>query len=83
MIFVGTVQLEKSYDGGNTWLVAGVGGGGQQAVYTAGTAVGFVVSEPETDVLYRVNCPAYTSGVINYRLSQSAYGATAWGVPPG
>ncbi len=83
MTFSGTVQLEKSYDGGNTYLVAGVGGGGQQAVYTAGTAVGFVVSEPETDVLYRVNCPVYTSGVINYRLSQTAIGATAWGVPPG
>lgn len=83
MTFSATVQLEKSYDGGYTWLVAGVGGGGQQAVYTAGTSVAIVPSEPEMDVLYRINCPAYTSGTINYRLSQSAIGATAWGVPPG
>ena len=29
-------------------------------------------AEPERGVLYRFNCTAYTSGTINYRMSQNA-----------
>lgn len=78
-----TVQLERSFDGGSTWLICGVGGGGQQAVYTAGTIVSIVASEPERGMLYRLNCPAYTSGTINYRLSTSGLAAMAWGIMGG
>lgn len=65
--FVGTVVLEKSYDGGTTWV-------GTQIPFTT-TAVStttvksFQVFEPEVGVLYRSNCTAYTSGTANTRIS--------------
>jgi hypothetical protein len=80
--YSGTVQLERSFDGGATAVVCNAGGGGQLAQYAAGTPVSFVVSEPEAGVCYRFNCIAYTSGTINYRLSQTSSAALAWGVPP-
>lgn len=65
-----TVQLERSFDGGTTWLVAGVGGSGAQAVYnTANQDVSVEAIEPEMGVLYRWHCAAYTSGTVNYRIS--------------
>lgn len=64
----GTVQFERSFDGGNTFIVANIGTG-TLAQFTAGTPVSTVLSEPESGVLYRFNCPVYNSGVINYRLS--------------
>lgn len=69
--WVGTVQLERSFDGGNTFVVCNIGGGGQLAQYTAGTPVSLTFGEPEKNVLYRLNCIAYTSGTINYRISQT------------
>jgi hypothetical protein len=80
--YVGSVQLERSFDGGSTFIVCGVGGSGQQAIYAGGTAVSIVVTEPERGVLYRLNCTAYTAAVpINYRMSASGQAAMAWGVP--
>ena len=73
-----TVQLEYSFDGGSTWLVANSGSGGTQAVWTAGTPVRVVFGEPERQVLYRLNCTAYTpvtNLTLNYRMS--ATGAAA------
>jgi hypothetical protein len=63
--FVGTVQLERSFDKGSTWL----------PVTALGNSITFtgpcteVFEEPEYCVTYRLNCTAYTSGTINYRLS--------------
>jgi hypothetical protein len=65
--FVGTVQLQRSFDGGVTWLPASFDGQGDIASYTVPTS--FVVNEPEHGVLYRLNCTAFTSGAINYRIS--------------
>ena len=72
-----TVRLERSFDEGTTWYVCGdPGGTNGQAVYsTANVDVSRVAGEPERGVLYRLNCSAYTSGTINYRLSQSGGGA--------
>lgn len=82
--WVGSVQLERSFNGGHKWIVCGIGGAGQQAIYSAGADVSFVASEPERGVLYRLNCTAFTAGInINYRLSASGLAAMAWGVPPG
>lgn len=68
-----TIRLERSFDGGTTWVVAGVGGGGSQAVYsTPNQDVSVTVYDPEGGVLYRLNCTAYTSGTISYRLSTTA-----------
>ena len=36
-----------------------------------GTPVSLTFGEPERNVLYRTNCLAYTSGTINYRISQT------------
>ena len=75
--YSGSVQLERSFDGGVTWLVCGVGGQGAQAVWAAGTPISVTVSEGERNVAYRLNCTAYVSGVINYRISQTGAAATS------
>lgn len=69
--FTGSVQVERSFDGGQTWLVANVGGSGSLAVYNAGTPVNLTFGEPEKAVLYRLNCTAFTTGPINYRMSET------------
>lgn len=75
--FSGTVDLEKSFDNGANWLKASVNAAGDPARYSS--AVSVVVFEPESQVLYRLNCTTYTSGTINYRVSQSPSSAKADG----
>lgn len=75
--YSGSVQLERSFDGGATWLLCNIGGSGALAQYAAGTPVSLVFGEPERSVLYRLNCTGYTSGVINYRLSTTGQAATS------
>lgn len=77
--FVGTVRLEKSFDGGTTWIPASLDTSGTPASYTGPVSVtGF---EGEKGMYYRANCTAYTSGTINVRMSgnnnfaNSAFGA--------
>lgn len=70
-----TVELDQTFDGGKTWTPCNVGGGGQLASYSAGTPLSFIAGEVEYGVGYRVNCTAYTSGTINYRLSTSGQAA--------
>ena len=66
----GTVRLERTFDGGTTWQVCGIGGDGTQAVWnTNNQDVSVVVGEPEKGVGYRLNCTVYASGTINYRFS--------------
>jgi hypothetical protein len=68
--FVGGAQLERSFDGGTTWLPV--------SANTGGTVLGWTVpfsgtwTEVEHTVAYRLNCTAYTSGGLNYRVSQSS-----------
>ena len=76
--YTGSVQLERSFDGGATWLVANAGGGGQMAIYATGTPVNLAFGEPEMSVMYRLNCTAYTGpNPINYRLSETGGAATS------
>lgn len=76
-----TVRLERSFDGGASWLVCGVGQAGAQAVYnTPNQDVSLVFGEPEQGVLYRWNCALYTSGTINYRLSTTGSAGLSAGV---
>lgn len=82
-----TVRLERSFDGGVTWLTAGVGGGAP-ASWTLGAAtitwpISVVAAEPEQQVAYRLNCVAYTSGTIRYRLSATGAAAMSWAVNVG
>lgn len=64
--FVATVRLERSFDAGSTWHPCTVLGRSQN--FTAPCSE--VVRETEAGVQYRLNCTAYTSGTVTYRLSQ-------------
>lgn len=90
-VFVGTaagadavIQLEKSYDGGSTWLAVTVPNtlGTVLSFHIAAgninAPVTFMVDEPEKGVAYRLNCTAFTSGTLNYRLSETGGAATTW-----
>lgn len=77
--WTGSVQLERSFDGGTTWIVCGDAlGTSNQAIYATGKDVSRVFAEPERGVLYRLDCTAYTSGTINYRLSTTGGAAMVW-----
>ena len=63
--FVGTVKLQRSFDNGTTWHdLTAVG----TAIAAFTTAVSEVWIEPEPGVIFRLNCTAYTSGTVTYRL---------------
>lgn len=63
--FVATVQVERSFDNGTTWLP--LTALGSSIPFTAPASE--VFDEGETGVQYRLNCTSYTSGTVNYRLS--------------
>ena len=77
--FNATVQLERSFDGGKTWIVCNTSTWGTLAQFTGASVVpvSFSFAEPEFGVLYRWNCIAYSSGTINYRLSTTGSAAQA------
>ena len=64
--FVATVELERSFDGGTTWIRVTFSDGGALTYKAPASAVW---SEAEYGVLFRLRCTAYTSGSINWRLS--------------
>lgn len=66
--FVATVQLERSFDNGDNWFVCSSDASGTTASWSAPFSV--VAEEPTPGVLYRLNCTAYTSGTVTYRISQ-------------
>lgn len=78
--YSGSVQLERSFDGGATWVVCGIGGAGNLAIWATGTPVSAAFGEPERNVAYRLNCTAYTSGTINYRISMTGAAALSMSV---
>jgi hypothetical protein len=67
-VFVGTVVIEKSYDGTTTSVPVSKDTSGTPATFTSPFSV--YVREPEQGCNYRVNCTAFTSGTISYRISQ-------------
>jgi len=77
-----TIQLERSFDGGSTWIVCNIDRAGTLAKWATGTPVSQTFGEPEKNVLYRLNCTAYTSGVINYRISQTGGAAESLAIGP-
>lgn len=74
--FVGTFQIEKTYDDGTTWVPVALDVAGTVASYALNiaAATGFNVTlfEVEHGVNWRVRCTAFTSGTLNYRLSQGS-----------
>lgn len=65
--FVGTVQLERSFDKGVNWLPLTVNGV-QLLKFSGPVSESWV--ESEDGVLYRLNCTSCASGSVNYRISQ-------------
>lgn len=63
--WAGTVLLQRSFNAGSTWITVSKPDL-TDASFT--TNVSFSVKEPEPGVLYRLNCSAYTSGTVTYRL---------------
>ena len=52
----------------------------QPKSWTAGP-INISFGEPERMVLYRLNCIAYSSGTINYRMSQSGQATSTLSLP--
>lgn len=67
---VAAIQLEKSFDNGTTWCQ--LYGGGTQLYQWAYNSVNLSeqATESEQGVIFRLNCTGFTSGTINYRISQ-------------
>jgi hypothetical protein len=64
--FVATVILERSFDGGATYLPLTALG---SPIGTFSGPISEVWEEHEPNVKYRLRCSAFTSGTVNYRLS--------------
>ena len=64
--WAGTVVIERSYDGGTTFVAISMPA---PLSYTANVSIDVQNASQEIGVLYRVNCTAYTSGTVAYRLS--------------
>ena len=66
----GTVAIERSLDDEATWQVVSQDSTGAAASYTSASDVAFngMLEEPDSDIPYRLNCTAYTSGDINWRI---------------
>lgn len=64
--FSASTTIQRSFDGGTTWINVSEDTAGTAATYT--TAISLVLAENEPGVLYRLNC-VYVSGTVNYRLS--------------
>lgn len=67
--FVGTVQLERRFTatGGTTWHPI-TAAATQIGIWTAPSSETF--EECQAGVEYRLNCTAYTSGTVTYRMGQ-------------
>lgn len=76
-----TLQLETSFDGCATWLVCNIGLTGTLAQWTSGP-INLTFGQPEKQVYYRFNCIAFTSGPINYRISQTGGAAESLAIGP-
>jgi hypothetical protein len=78
--WTGTVRLERTFDGGTTWVVCGIGGDGSQAIWDTGTDISFIAGECEKGMGYRLNCTALAAGPLNYRMSATGQAALSLAV---
>lgn len=80
-----TYVVERSPDGGATWVGCNIGGAGQLAKFIAPTnPISVAFGEPEAGSLYRVNCIAYASVTRvtpNYRFSTTGQAGTSLQTP--
>ena len=79
-----TFNIERSFDGGATWIICNIGGSGQPAQFAFTTPVSVSFGEPERNVLYRINVVAFGSQsaatTINYRISATGMAAVSLSV---
>lgn len=80
-----TFQIERSFDGGSTWIICNAGGLGTPAKFTSpANPISLSFGDPEAAMLYRVNTTAYTGTsnvTINYRFSTTGQASTVLSVP--
>jgi hypothetical protein len=69
---VATVQLERSFDNGVTWTAIYAGGTQLYSWSYSSGNLSESAEECEPGVIYRLNCTAYTSGTLTYRISGAA-----------
>lgn len=69
-VFVGTVSVMTSFDGGTTWIPVINKRTGVAITFTSPGAL--QEDEVEPGVLYQVQMTAYTSGTASYRISEGA-----------
>lgn len=76
-----TFNIERSFDGGGTWIICNIGGSGQPAQFPFTTPVSVSFGEPERNVLYRINMIAFGSQAsgttIQYRISATGMAAVS------
>jgi len=65
--FTATVIIERSFDGGVTFLPLPTDTIGTQNAYTA--PVTLTVNEPEPGAIYRLRCSSFGAGPVNYRMA--------------
>lgn len=66
--FNATIQVERSPDNGTTFLPVAIDPTGTYAIYTVPVSLnGF---SPDTGIQFRLNCTAFTTGPVNFRLTQ-------------
>ncbi|MEY3773873.1 MAG: hypothetical protein RLZZ129_653, partial [Verrucomicrobiota bacterium] len=65
--FSATVQMQRSFDNGTTWLPLTVGTT-ELYTWTGGTDVKYseFAAEPMPGVMYSLECDPFTSGTVNY-----------------
>lgn len=80
----GAIQLERSFDGGATWIVCNIGSSGALAQWNTATPISVSFGEPEQMIMYRLNQTAITPAAgyaLNYRISETGQAATTLAVP--
>lgn len=85
LFFNATVQLERSFNGGATWVPCNIGGSGALAQWvgdgsTTGTAISLAFGDPEAAMVYRLNTLAYSAVsnvALKYRISTTGQAATS------
>lgn len=65
--FVASLQLKRSFDGGTTLLPLTAAG---TTLYAWSSPISESFEDDEAGVQYYLVCTAYTSGTVNYRISQ-------------
>lgn len=67
-----TVTLERSIDGGTTWLQNRINVNGNTTVFDQFTSNGYQqVADIPAGTLLRLNCSALASGTINYQVGRA------------